>query len=189
MNNPDFGNIIVTSLFSSIFTTALITFILKKYFENKLKFHFDEKLEELKNKLYVVAEDVIKPRFEAYGKLASMVYSVRNKCREISVAKEGPKSSFAQELQKKIDNLANLLIKYRAFWENKIFEEAHRYKNKLILFNQIVGDFIFYVNHKDNEKIQSTKNELIKIYNEIDQDHKLIIKNLKITDITFDIKK
>lgn len=181
--------LLLISISSALSVSGLVMFLVKKILENSLKFQFDKKIEELKNKLQIVATDILKPRIEGYGKLASQVYLLRNKCRKIVTEKETDHNAEIYKiLQEKINDLINLLVVYRGYFEDPIFEKAHKFKNKLLLFMQLIDDMHFYKNHNEIEKFNLAQIELAQLYHEIDIAHKEIIKNLGITDIPFNIK-
>lgn len=189
MNETNWINIIITSVLSSSLASTIILYFSKKYFDKKIQYHFDKKLEIIKNELAVelgVKKDILKARVDGYGKIGEKVYHARNGCRDLleKLNKNNISDFNSKNIENDIEEVKDILVKYRTYFENSIFDEAHRFKNNLVKFYQILGDMEFYANREEADKILNILEQLNDSYSQIDAGYKTIIKSLGFADVT-----
>jgi cellulose biosynthesis protein BcsQ len=185
-------NDLIASLLTSTVVSTLVSFVLKSWFENQLKHHFEielEKvrhtyeieLEKLKAQLTVTtqtAHEITERRLNAYPLLGELIYRVRNLAREIVGSLETP-HVLITEFSGRTNELEDNLYKFRIDLErDKVFIPIHMYKNVAKSFKRLLEDRDHYSNLGKTTEAENISKDLLDLYNEIEREHKTIIDNL-----------
>jgi hypothetical protein len=182
----------VTALVTSTVVSAVVSFVLKTWFETRLKHHFEvevEKLrhnfeieiERLKNQLAIAAEtahELTERRLKAYPQLVELVYRVRNIAREIVAPKETP-PVLITEFAGRTKELEDSLYMHRLDLERDgAFLPLHTYKNTAKMFARLLQDRDHHLNLGEKNQAQTISEELRSVYLEIEKQYKPTIELL-----------
>jgi hypothetical protein len=183
---------IIAALLTSTIVSAVVSFVLKTWFEARLKHHFElelEKLrhsyevelEKLKTQLMIMAEtahELTERRLTAYPQIVELIYRVRNIAREIVAPTDTP-PVLVDEFAARTGELENSLYVYRMDLERDgIFLPIHTFKNKAKAFNRLLEDRDHYQSREEQDEVSRISTELRSLYAEIERQHKPVIESL-----------
>ena len=160
---------------------------IEKKFEN-IKADIRKDIQSTMEKAIDQFKDIKKIRIEAYSMLSSNIYNIRNLFRDSIASLESLKSEQIVDLQNAQEELINLLVKNKGYLEAQLFNKLHNFKNKAIMPVTLLEEVIYCIKHKKNNEMQTAKDKLIKLYDEIDKDYIEISENLQ-KDINTDLEK
>jgi hypothetical protein len=181
MEIPDVRTLWTTIATSAVVSSA-VTFVLKTYFENRLKAHFNLELEKAKHE-YKIREDasheVVGRKLKAYPTIVELVYRVRNIAREL-VMGEDVNPTFKSELESRVRELEDSLYQFRIDLERDgLFLLVHSYKGLSKEFTRSVADLVFVLASADPQNTaQNLRQQRRSIYQELDSKHKEVIDKL-----------
>jgi len=188
----DIVNNIVTVLLTSTIVSAAVSFVLKTWFEARLKHHFELELEKLrhsyevelerlKTQLAIMVEtthELTERRLATYPQIVELVYRVRNIAREI-VAPTETSPILIDEFAARTGELENNLYVCRMDLErDEAFLPIHTFKNTAKTFNRLLEDRDHYQSHGEEDEASRISTELRGLYAEIEKQHRPIIESL-----------
>lgn len=188
----DIINTVFASLLTSTIVSTAVSFVLKAWFEAKLKHHFELELEKirhsyeievekLKAQLTVKAEtahEITTRRLSAYPQVVELIYRIRNLAREIVTPAKTP-PVIISEFSARTSELENNLYKFRMDLErDTVFILVHTFKNTAKTFNRLLDDREHYLTAVDEKKANEIGNELLEVFSEIEKQYHPIIDKL-----------
>ncbi|MCK5561583.1 MAG: hypothetical protein KAJ51_13355 [Thermoplasmata archaeon] len=183
---------IIAIILTSSVVSAIVTFLLKTFFESKIRHRYEIELEKFKTELSIKANtehEITERRLEAYPKIVELVYRTRNMSREI-VTRSDISPTLFDELSTRAGELEDSLYKYRIDLErDKVFTPIHTYKNILKHFVMNLSDIKYYRAQDDSKKVNNSLKTLNEIYEEIENQHKPIIEKLSKKSSKLDLGK
>jgi hypothetical protein len=181
----------VTALWTTIATSAIVssavTFVLKTYFENRMKAHFDLELEKAKHEHKIredASHELVGRKLRAYPTLVELAYRVRNIARELVRASD-VNPTFKSELESRVRELEDSLYQFRIDLERDgLFLLVHSYKGLSKEFTRSVGDLVFVLASADPQtNPQNLRQQMRSIYDELDSKHKEVIDKLSAASV------
>jgi hypothetical protein len=177
---------IIISFFTSAAVTTFLAFIFKSTLKAKIDYYFQSNLEKYKSQLNIFVDTEQKKssrRMEAYPLIVEQIYRARNMARDLATHFSSNNISLSDEFSSRIKSLEDYLYKYRLDLErDNLFLEVHGYKNLLLTFAIKISDTKYYIQYDRQEELSRIKNELIELYNTIDEKYSPITHNLSLYD-------
>lgn len=194
---------ILTSLLASTMISAAMSFVLKTWFESRLKHYFavdlerlrhsydleleklrhsySANLEMLRNELSVRADaihEITERRLALYPRIVELVYRTRNIARTLSDGREND-LTLIRELDTRVIEMENTLYASRLDLErDDIFVDAHLYKILITDFSRRIGDFSYYQSEGDTSNSADLHKRISEKFKEIEKQHRLLIGKL-----------
>lgn len=111
-------------------------------------------------------------------KATEFIYRIRNTFRN-TIENWNIDQKKIDENQIEIDKLIQFLLTDRFYLElSGVFVEIHRFKQRLITFQDSINDLKYLINGHDNKKINVKKERISSLYKGIDKEHSRIIQKL-----------
>lgn len=178
-------NTIVTTTILSSTIASLLTYFLKQYFDRRLEFHFDKKLELLKAELTLQAEltqQFSTRRLDIYPRIAELVYRLRNNLRDICEEELLPMTKALDFIHNTDEYIEEIYHSRLDLERDQIFLILHAYKNEVISAKNVLLDWMIVT--ADGIEINDYYYHLQQKYQQIDRRHKKVISQLtKLTKI------
>jgi hypothetical protein len=191
-------NDVITTLLTSTAVSAIVSFVLKTFFETRLKHHFEKELENLrqthtlelekiKSSLTIVtdaAHQLLERRLTTYPRLVELVYRTRNLAREIVNAIQ-PMSTLSDEFAARTRELEEQLYASRMDLERDgVFGFVHSYKNTIVSFHRLDRDLRHFLDKGDTEEANKVLAEMKELYSQIESEYKTAVNSLSSLSIT-----
>jgi hypothetical protein len=184
---------LVTSAAVSATVSGAIAFTFKTFLKAAIENRYSQELEALKKQHTLEIErlkadlavktnterEVTERRFLAYPKLVSLVYRMRNMCRDIAGHLSEGNLSLVEELASRVKDLEEALYDFRFDLErDRIFDDIHAFKNRVIGFNIRAADAKYFIEEREHLRAQAACKELGGIFDEIEARHRHVIESL-----------
>lgn len=163
----------------TILTPAIISSIVTCILGIIFGYLFNKKLEKFKI-LLNIQEQLNLKKLELYPKLDALIYRIRNLCREI-VTDFSSISTIKSNLNKVSVDLENAVIEYKIYLDDSTFKIVHKFKNNTIYFSRLIDDLQFYHRHSEISSEDKIKDDISKLFNEIEENYQSIAKKLSFT--------
>ncbi len=182
--------ILLSSIGVSTIVSGLVTFTLKSFIKTSIQNRYNQEIENLKHKHSIEIEnlkaqlavktnsaaEITERRMTAYPMIVSLVYRIRNMCRDISGHLFHGNLSLVDELLSRTKDIEESLYMYRIdLQRDKQFDNVHKYKNLVINFGIRASDAKYFIEKKEVQRADNAIKELETMYNEIDNLHSPII--------------
>lgn len=190
------SSIFFTSLVTSSVTASIVSFLIKKWFEirlkhyfdikleqvrktyeaelTNLKFTYDSKLEKLKANLDARSElhhEIMERRLSQYPTLVEHIYRARNTLRDF-ISDDDNKLSLAQIFKDETHELENIIYLLRMDLErDAVFKPIHIYKADILKSSWLIFDLIYLHNSNQVDQIEKVIEKLKDLFKSIDQQH------------------
>lgn len=176
-----------TTIATSAVVSSAVTFVLKTYFENRLKAHFNLELEKTKHEHKIredTSHELVGRKLKAYPTIVELVYRVRNIARELATSPD-VNPTFTSELESRVRELEDSLYQFRIDLERDgLFLPVHYYKGLSKEFTRSVGDLVYVLASGDPQATANKLREQMKnTYQEIDSKHKEVIDKLSAASV------
>jgi hypothetical protein len=180
-------SITLTDVFSTLIASSLgatlAAFLIKKYYDRRLEFYFNSRLEELKAGLSVqgdVKNQLTTQRLEIYPAIAASVYRLRNNLRELNQSVLLTVDT-ALTFVRLAEEYTEQIYSSRFFLEiDLLFEPLHEYKNQVLAAKNLLLDWIHLAQNEPEHQaeIRRVLDQLQGIYPCLDEQHEAIIHSL-----------
>jgi hypothetical protein len=177
-------NIIITTTIISSIISSLVTYLLKHYFDRRLEFYFNEKLEKIKIELAHQSEVNLQNktrRLDIYPRLVELVYRLRNNVRDISSEKTLPLPQVITFLNSTDEYIEEIYHSRLDLERDQLFLILHDFKNLLISVKTILLNWMSLENGSSGK--DTICNQLQLKYKKINNQYSKIVRVLtKITN-------
>jgi len=180
--------VIVSTALASTFGASLATFLIQKYYDRRLEYYFNSRLEELKANLNVqgdIKNLIISKRLEIYPHIAELIYRLRNNLKEMC-QKDPLTLEQAVDFLRFAEEYTEQIYSTRLYLErDRIFESLHNYKGHILTAKNSLLDWIYLTRDKpvkNTKSINKTMSQLREVYSHLDHQHRRLIR--KLTELT-----
>jgi len=175
--------IITTALASGVGASAA-TYLFQSYFDRRLEYYFNSRLEELKSNLSIQGEaknQIESRRLELYPSITELVYRLRNQLKEIRKARQLPMDQ-AINFIRLAEQYSEKIYSARLYLEvDEIFELLHNFKSHILIAKNLLLDWIYLARDEQTGKdvrVDGIVNQLDEVYKHLDRQHQRLIRSL-----------
>lgn len=182
--------VIVSTALASSIGASIATFLIQRYYDRRLEYYFNSRLEELKANLSVQGDmknQIISRRLEIYPRITELIYRLRNKLKEIC---ESDPLTLKQAVGflRLAEEYTEQIYSSRLYLERDgIFEPLHSYKSRILITKNLILDWIYLtrdtplINVKNINKVIG---QIRENYSHLDRQHRRLIHGLtKLTEL------
>jgi hypothetical protein len=176
--------VIVSTALASSFGASLTMFLIRKYYDRRLEYYFNSRLEELKASLNLqsdIKNQITSQRLEIYPAIAELVYRLRNSLRDMSelvpLTLEG-----ALGFLRLAEQYTEQIYSARFYLEpDGLFELLHDYKDHVLTAKNLLLDWIDLTQNQlaeNRTEINRVIAQLQEVYTQIENEHRQLIQSL-----------
>ena len=176
--------VIISSALASTLGASLATFFIQKYFDRRLEYYFNSRLEELKATLNIqgdIKNQITSRRLEIYPRITELLYRLRNKLKEICQADPLPLEQVVDFLRL-AEQYTEQIYSARLYLElDHIFEPLHDYKSHILTTKNLLLDWIYLTRQDPSENvidINKVMTRLQEAYSHLDYELQRLIQSL-----------
>jgi hypothetical protein len=176
--------VIVSTALASTFGASLAMFLIQKYYDRRLEYYFNSRLEELKAGLNLqgdIRNQLTSQRLEIYPAIAESVYRLRNHLREMT--KLAPLTlDGALAFLRLAEQYTEQIYSARFYLElDGLFEQLHDYKDHVLTAKNLLLDWVYLVQAYPAEnrlEINRVTAQLQEVHVHLEHKHRQLIQSL-----------
>jgi hypothetical protein len=176
--------VIVTTALASTAGASLVSFLIQRYYDRRLEYYFNSRLEELKSALSFqedIKSQIISKRFEIYPSITELIYRLRNQLKGMR-KRDQLSLEQAVEFLRLAEQYTEKIYSARLYLERDgIFESLHNYKSHILTAKNLLLDWIYLTREalaENENQLETVLANLNEVYNHLDRQHRRLIRNL-----------
>ena len=176
--------VIVSTALASGFGTSLAMFLIQKYYDRRLEYYFNARLEEFKASLHLqgdVKNQITSQRLEIYPAIAESVYRLRNSLREMNESVPLTLDG-ALAFLRLADGYTEQIYASRFYLElDGLFEPLHDYKEHVLRAKTLLLDWVYLAQDQACDRraeINRVLAQLQEVNAQLDVQHQPMIQRL-----------
>ena len=174
---------IITTVTTSSLVASVVTFLLKQYFDRRLEFHFNSKLEELKADLAAqndLTHELSARRLELYPRIVELIYRLRNLLREVCQSEHISTERSLSFIRCTKEFIEQIYMARLDLERDNVFRPLHDYKEKVVRAENFLLDWIYLNSEKPSSSTdhEETVAQLHHVYELVEHQHRLLIRDI-----------
>lgn len=176
--------VIVSTALASSFGASLAMFVFQKYYDRRLEYYFNSRLEEMKaglNHQGDVNSQIISRRLEIYPHLTELIYRIRNKLKEMCQLQPLTLEQVVEFLRLAEEYTEQIYSVRLDLERDELFGSLHGFKGSVLITKNILLDWIYLTRDKSSKNTKKANLSVSKLrenYTHIDRQHRRLIRSL-----------